>query len=76
MAKIEQASTATDARVANALIESSIIVISLEQCASIGGEMSTIMTEAFPPQEKRATVTESAQCALAVACGGEIWWDV
>jgi len=48
MAKIEQASTVTEARVATALIENSIELISLEQRQTLGGEMSAIMAEELP----------------------------
>jgi hypothetical protein len=48
IAKIEQASTVTEARVATALIENSIELISLEQRQTLGGKMSAIMAEELP----------------------------
>jgi hypothetical protein len=62
MAKIEQASAVTEARVATAFIESSIVQISLEQWQSIGGRNERDHGRADSPQGNRATVTELAQC--------------
>jgi hypothetical protein len=76
MAKIEQASTVTEAKVATALIESNIVLISLEQRMTMGGRNQRHHGRRHSPQENRATVTELAHCVLAVAMGWEIWWDV
>jgi hypothetical protein len=48
MAKIEQASTVTEARVATALIESNMVLISFEQRLFLALKMSAIMAREFP----------------------------